>query len=240
MATCMPAEVAKSVETAGFAIISGLFSRDEVFQITENLDNSNDAASNQGQSPAYAIRNLLEVIPEINDIARSPKIRSLVEPLIGPSGFPVRAILFDKVPQANWIVPWHQDLTIAVRKRKPAPGFGPWSVKAGVVHVQPPIGILQKMLAVRIHLDDCGKLNGPLRVIPGSHCSGRLTSEQIQEISQRPREVCTEPAGGAMFMRPLLVHASSSAKAPGHRRVLHIEYASGALPDGLEWAAASH
>lgn len=36
-------------------------------------------------------------------------------------------------------------------------------------------------------------------------------------------------------MRPLLLHASSPALAPAHRRVLHLEYAAAPLPPGLEW-----
>jgi hypothetical protein len=33
--------------------------------------------------------------------------------------------------------------------------------------VHPPAEILDKMLTLRVHLDDCGEENGPLRVIPG-------------------------------------------------------------------------
>ena len=36
-------------------------------------------------------------------------------------------------------------------------------------------------------------------------------------------------------MRPLLVHASSSCSKPEPRRVIHLEFASDELPDGLEW-----
>src|SRR2546425_7573030 len=34
---------------------------------------------------------------------------------------PVRAIYFDKLPEANWPVAWHQDLTLALRARAYAP-----------------------------------------------------------------------------------------------------------------------
>jgi hypothetical protein len=69
--------------------------------------------------------------------------------------FPVRAIYFDKTPDSNWNVAWHQNLTIAVRERRDAAGFGPWSVKAGVPHVQPPVELLEHLVAVRLHLDPC-------------------------------------------------------------------------------------
>lgn len=39
-------------------------------------------------------------------------------------------------------------------------------------------------------------------------------------------------------MRPLLLHASSPAASPGHRRVLHVESAAAGLPGGLQWYEA--
>ena len=56
-----------------------------------------------------------------------------------------------------------------LQERIDRPGYGAWSNKAGVTHVQPPLGVLQQMLTVRLHLDDCLDDNGPLRVVPGSH-----------------------------------------------------------------------
>lgn len=46
----------------------------------------------------------------------------------------VRGILFDKIPAENWTVPWHQDTAIAVAKRVDVVGYGPWSLKDGVIH----------------------------------------------------------------------------------------------------------
>src|SRR5207248_2544553 len=131
-------------------------------------------------------------------------------------------------------------LSIAVRERKEAEGFGPWSVKAGVLHVQPPAAILEKMLTVRLHLDDCPEQNGPLRVIPGSHLLGRLREGAISALTTPAAPVvCTVARGGVLLMRPLLLHASSPSQQPGHRRVLHIEYAASPLPGGLQWHSAS-
>ncbi len=36
-----------------------------------------------------------------------------------------------------------------------------------------------------------------------------------------------------------LLHASSEAHSPSHRRVIHLEYATGPLDGGLEWAETS-
>jgi ectoine hydroxylase-related dioxygenase (phytanoyl-CoA dioxygenase family) len=108
--------------------------------------------------------------------------------------------------------------------------------RARVQHVQPPGEILEEMLAVRSRLDACGSDNGALRVIPGSHRHGRLTSEAIQDwIAGGDAVTCGLPAGGALLMRPLLLHASSEATSPAHRRVLHVELAANPLPGGLEW-----
>lgn len=184
----------------------------------------------------YALRNLLEDVPEVTALADSTAVRALVAPTLGPGCFPVRGILFDKTPEANWNVVWHQDLSIAVRERRDVEGFGPWSEKAGVVHVQPPASVLERMLTVRLHLDDCDEINGPLLVLPGSHRGGRLTAPEIQERRAQTAGVpCPVPGGGALLMRPLLLHASSASQSPRHRRVIHLEYAAEALPGGLRW-----
>jgi ectoine hydroxylase-related dioxygenase (phytanoyl-CoA dioxygenase family) len=96
------------------------------------------------------------------------------------------------------------------------------------------------MVSMRLHLDNCDADNGPLRVITGSHTDGILSRDAI-----RARTVPTggaavlANAGDALFMRPLILHASSAAIRPRHRRVLHLEFApNDLLPDGLAWAAA--
>lgn len=148
----------------------------------------------------------------------------------------MRAIYFDKTPSTNWAVSWHQDLLLAVRARADVPGFGPWSVKEGIVHVQPPIRLLEQMLTLRLHLDDANASNGPLRVLPGSHSSGLLSSEQIDAQSRNEGVLCEVRAGGALLMRPLLLHSSSRCTTDAHRRVIHIEYAGFELPAALEWS----
>jgi hypothetical protein len=178
----------------------------------------------------------LLALPEVAEFSRSTPLLDLVRPHLPIEPLPVRAIYFNKSPETNWLVPWHQDLTLAVRGRVEAPGFGPWSTKDGVPHVQPPVDLLERMLTVRIHFDDTDESNGALRVLPGSHRLGRLASERIQELrTQQAAVLCAVPAGGALLMRPLLLHASSRSTSSRHRRVLHIEYAGFILPNGLEW-----
>ncbi|MEP7001505.1 MAG: phytanoyl-CoA dioxygenase family protein [bacterium] len=181
------------------------------------------------------IRHLLDR-PSVRALSRSEPVRSVAESVLGAQCIAVRGILFDKTPGANWKVIWHQDLTIAVRTRRDVPGFEPWTEKEGVPHVQPPVEVLEGMLAVRVHLDECGSGNGPVRVISGSHARGRLSPDDVEVWKARgPIIECVVERGGILAFHPLILHASSPATKPGHRRVVHLEFASGALPTGLAW-----
>jgi ectoine hydroxylase-related dioxygenase (phytanoyl-CoA dioxygenase family) len=228
----------RAIESQGFGVVPNVVKDDERNALISAIERANHPGSIRRRESIYAIRNLLEAVPLTREIADSAGIRGLVEPLLGPDCFAVRGILFDKVPDANWKIYWHQDLSIAVRKRlDDVPGFGPWTEKAGQVHVQPPAEVLEKMLTIRLHLDNCSESNGPLRVIPGSHLEGRLDSEAIDRWRGLHHEVtCVVPRNGALIMKPLLLHASSASKTPEHRRVIHLEFAAERLPHGLEWA----
>jgi hypothetical protein len=225
-----------AVATNGYAIITNVLDDAATETLIQEIANAGNAAGLRKGSEVYAIRNLLDEAPGVRALAHSPEVRDLAAAILGPDCFPVRGILFDKTPDANWRVIWHQDLSIAVRERRETPGFGPWSVKSGVTHVQPLASILENMITIRLHLDDCTLENGPLRVLPGSHLAGRLSAAEVPEWRARVAEVvCTVPRGGVLLMRPLLLHASSDAITPGHRRVIHIEYAAAPLPGALEW-----
>jgi phytanoyl-CoA dioxygenase PhyH len=179
-------------------------------------------------------------VPEIARLAHSSRLLEPANACVGGTARPVRAIYFDKTPRSNWAVAWHQDLTLAVRVLADVPEFGPWSLKDGVPHVQPPAELLEQMVTIRLHLDDCDSKNGALHVLPGTHRLGRLSGEQVQRLARQQRAlVCNVPVGGALFMRPLLLHSSKRSQAHGHRRVLHIEYAGFELPKPLEWCQAA-
>ncbi|MDR3615120.1 MAG: phytanoyl-CoA dioxygenase family protein [Candidatus Obscuribacterales bacterium] len=188
---------------------------------------------------AAGLRNLLVRSPEIKSFAQSGPVFKMAQQLLGSTLIPVRAILFDKTPATNWYVTWHQDLSIPVLKRVECEGYGPWSVKDNVVHVQPPAAILEKMVSLRIHLDPCSEKNGPIKFIPGSHRSGILQPIEIEDWrDKRPAVVCSAERGDVIVMRPLILHSSSTAESPEHRRVLHVEYAAAELPAGVQWAEA--
>jgi len=222
----------RDLASDGFCIVEAVLDQREVTWLIELIDREVQVDTGRG-----GVRNLLD-IPEMRKIARSAAIRALVEPILGVGAKVVRGTLFDKTGDANWKVPWHQDCTIAVSERLDIKGYGPWSMKAGVVHVQPPASVLERMISVRLHLDDCPEENGALRVILGSHAIGKIPESRIAEVVTSGLDaVCEVGVGGALVIRPLLVHRSSPAVVAGHRRVLHFDFAVAELPGGLKWAA---
>jgi hypothetical protein len=225
----------------GFVILDRVATPDRVGELIEATrvyatGNSDGRLDRRGE--VYGGRDLLWRIDEVRRLARSRELLDIAETILGPGAFAARGLFFDKTVTANWNLPWHQDRTIAVRERRDVPGFGPWTLKGGITHVHAPVGLLTRMVTIRLHLDDCGPESGPLRVLPGSHVSGKLDPGTITMWSSRAgaRAVdCLVPAGGAVIMRPLLLHASASGTGPGRRRVIHLEYAAETLPGGLEW-----
>lgn len=228
--------IREQVERDGFAIFEGILSVATVERLIDDVVGIDAQGSLRRRSGVFAVRNLLDESEDVRKLSDSEVVRELVEPILGADFLPVRGILFDKIPEANWKVPWHQDVTIAVMERVEAEGFGPWSMKADVLHVQPPAYVLERVISVRIHLDPCGEANGALRVIPGSHKNGRIPEEDIGGVRARiPEGVCEVGIGGALLMRPLLLHASSPSQAPDHRRVIHLDFAAVELPNGMRW-----
>jgi len=232
--------VAEVVRSQGFAVVPDLINPLAATTLADAVDLvRGGSGSLRREDSVYGITDLLRSVPEVRALAGSWAILDLVEAIIGPGAFAVRGLWFDKTPGANWGVPWHQDLTIAVRERIEATGFGPWTVKGGIPHVRPPVDILERMVTVRLHLDDCGPERGPLRVIPGSNRGGKLDTEETRTWLEQGSAVdCLVDRGGAVLMRPLVLHSSKAAGQPDRRRVIHLEYAAGPLPGGLEWFEA--
>ena len=230
-----PSEAVSVLERDGYAVLPAVLDAAAIDRLLAAVRRHADAAA----GVRGGVRHLLRDVPAVRALARDPAVRGVAEAALGPGAFAVRGILFDKTPGANWKVVWHQDLTIAVRERRDVPGFGPWTEKDGVPHVQPLAALLARMVAVRVHLDDCTEANGPVRVLPGTHRAGRLTPTGIDRLrADVPEVVCTVPRGGVLAFHSLLLHASSPARAPAHRRVVHVEYAAAewaVLPGGLAW-----
>jgi hypothetical protein len=159
--------------------------------------------------------------------------------LVPPGHVAVQCTYFSKSASHNWLVPIHQDLSIPVAARVSEPVLRGWSEKEGELFVQPPAAFLERLVAVRVHLDACGEADGPLQVVPRSHASGTITPEEAAEVRRsRGAVACTVDLGDALVLRPLLLHSSSKASGSSLRRVLHFLFGPQELPYGLRWQYA--
>jgi hypothetical protein len=227
--------LASQLATAGYAILPALYTPAEVAALLACVESAPAASPNFRRSQdVFAIRNLLGELPALGPLLATPALRRLLASLF-PAGYHLtKAIYFDKPAKSNWLVAWHQDLMINVAQRADLPGFGPWTAKAGWVAVQPPAAVLENTVTIRLHLDGCDATNGALKVVPGSHCQGVVPAETIASHTATAT-VCAVPAGGAMLMKPLLLHASNRSTSARPRRVIHLEFSAEELPTGLAW-----
>ena len=195
------------------------------------------------------IRNAEKVLASVKDVVTSAEVVRLLQQympnrsnntehqLCDTEPTLVRAILFDKTPQQNWLVAWHQDKTVCVTHKKDLTGWGPWSLKGRVIHVQPPLPVLEQQLALRIHLDTANLENGCLKILPASHRAGLIDERKIPDMNKEHAVACEAEVGDVLLMKPHVLHASSKAQKPASRRVLHLEFSTYRLPEGMAWAA---
>jgi len=207
------------MDDLGYGIVEGVFSGAELAPVVAALDGRLDTRSRAGARHVLAL-------PEIRALADDPRLISMAARFVGPAQ-PFRATLFDKSASANWLVAWHQDTALPMRAQADAAGWGPWSIKAGIVHAHAPASALARVVALRVSLDPSTEANGPLRVLPRTHVHGLLDGAAVERLGLEVAPVsCTVGAGGVVAMRPLLLHASSKSTSDARRRVLHIEYAA--------------
>jgi ectoine hydroxylase-related dioxygenase (phytanoyl-CoA dioxygenase family) len=198
-----------SVATAGWAVTEAIVGSNAISELRSRVA----ALANAARGCA---RNLFDDA-HITQLAAAPTPRQFACTVPGQSCFAVRALFIDKTPDASWKVVWHQDLTIAMQQREDLPSYCPWTEKARVPHIQPPVDVLGQMLAIRVHLDSCSAENGPVWVIDGTHRLGRLSPTAIHRIrAARAESVCLAAEGALLAFRPLLLHASSPATPPAH------------------------
>ena len=225
------------IDENGFGILENVLDAETVLRLTHDLANlkPSNSVSRKNES-VYGVRNLLNLSPKLREFSNSETVANITKNFLGKKARVVRAIFFDKTPGANWKVPWHQDLTIAVKEKRACEGFSAWTRKAEIEHVQPPVEILEKMLTLRFHLDDADETNGALKVIPKSHKKGRLSAEEIKSLRQaNETRLCSVKKGDCLIMRPLILHSSSAGTSPKNRRVIHFEFSADELPNGLNW-----
>jgi ectoine hydroxylase-related dioxygenase (phytanoyl-CoA dioxygenase family) len=214
----------------GYRVLKGVFSYSEIESILREFG---AASLDEGRG---GIRNAEKVFPVVSNLAAHEKVFGLVSGLLAGDVKLVRAIYFDKEPGNNWLVSWHQDRTVALSTRFESEGWGPWTLKDGTIHVQPPIEVLNSMVTVRIHLDDTTRENGCLNVIPNSHELGLLNTGEIHSCASSRDVVPLEvSAGDVVLMRPHILHSSSKSLNLRPRRVVHLEFSDYELPKGVIW-----
>jgi ectoine hydroxylase-related dioxygenase (phytanoyl-CoA dioxygenase family) len=223
----------EQIRIQGFALVPRFVSEEGIATLLGALSRESLQRSRAG------VRNALRYAP-ISSMANHPHMIQAASDILGKTALPYRATLFDKNPTANWSVVWHQDTALPLKQRVELPGWGPWSVKKGTLYALAPRNVLEKVVALRLHLDDCTHENGPLRVLPGTHERGVLCEPDIWRLASDIRPIeCIAMRGGLLAMRPLLVHASSKPSTAQSRRVLHVEYGTSLqLEGGLELAIA--
>ena len=225
----------QQLQEAGFAVVPPLYAPPELAALLRCIEQAPAASPNFRRSQdVFAIRNLLGEVPALWPLLDTPALRRLLGELFPAGCHLTKGIYFDKPAGSNWLVAWHQDLMINVAHRADLPGFGPWTAKAGWVAVQPPVAVLENTVTIRLHLDYCDATNGALKVVPGSHLGGVVPAETIATHTATAT-VCAVPAGGAMLMKPLLLHASNRSTSNRPRRVIHLEFSAAELPEGLAW-----
>lgn len=217
-------------EDDGFAIVADVLDETACASISASLG--------QAISEGTGARSMLEM-PWCRALAQTIRLHPLIGPALPERAVAVQCTYFEKSRDQNWLVPIHQDLSIPVREKIGHPALSGWSEKDGAIFVQPPETVLQELVAVRLHIDECGSDDGPLKVVPGSHKAGRLGAQAALTARDNLGEVsCTVGKGGVLILRPLLLHASSKASGSSRRRVLHFVFGPGMLPYGLRWQHA--
>ncbi len=221
------------IERHGYSIIPEVSLSAQTASLLERLQRTDLHRSRAG------IRHAMKDT-SIAAFAQSAQLLAIAKIILGDIAIPFRATLFDKSPDANWLVVWHQDTALPLSERRETEGWGPWSVKEGLIYAHAPADALSRVLALRVHLDASTIENGSLRVLPGTHNRGVLSDDAIHELAAQIDPVdCEVPEGGVLAMRPLIVHSSPKSQSKIPRRVLHIEYAASRdAGNGLELAIA--
>ena len=230
------------ISKQGFSVLENVLDADATSKWIAELDelfgetasnSTGGAAIKNRKGAVYAARNILSDLPRCCDIKEIPVLHSLLVEVLGPDYGLVRGLYFDKHPERTWSLPWHKDLTIAVKDNSLASDeFSKPTTKSGVDHVEASEQILERMLTLRVHLDPVTPANGPLEVAVGSHLNGKRS-----DVEHRSTKILTN-AGDVLAMRPMLSHMSGSSDPDSklHRRILHLEFAADReLPDGYSW-----
>ena len=230
----MSNECRKKLVDEGFAVVENVFSANEITLILEEINMLKIQNLNHKKNgELFAIRHFLKESPDLQQLVMSEKLKNILATFEKPYRL-IKSVYFDKPPKANWSVNWHQDLTVSLKNKTEVAGFKNWLPKEDYFSVQPPEMYLKDIITLRIHLDDCHRENGALRVIPASHMQVLDIKEMVPGFL-KSEKTCEVKKGGVLAMKPLLWHSSRRTNTPSNRRVVHLEFSSLMLPEPLEW-----
>jgi hypothetical protein len=99
-------------------------------------DESQSIRARSSRGHVYAARNLIESIPEVGTVWQTEVTLAVLREHLGGGFGLVRALFFDKPPDRTWNLPWHKDMSIAVKDNTIASSsFSRPTIKSGVPHV---------------------------------------------------------------------------------------------------------
>ena len=226
-----------ALSSDGYYIIEGALTVAQCDHLLTQIETAfqiNQASIRSSRGTVYAARNLIDHLDNLTSLVQSTGLSNHLKEAIGDDCGLVRVLYFDKPSDRSWSLPFHKDLTIAVKDNSlPTENFSKPTRKSGVDHIEASEDILQNMLTLRIHLDTVTTANGPLQVIPGSHLSGKMVVPY-----QRDAVKVLVDRGDVLAMVPMIAHGSghSDPDQQLHRRILHLEFSGTRdLPDGYQW-----
>lgn len=219
----------------GLDLIPGFSSADQITRLHDEFDRLATQDDNAARGEwVYGIRGVLKKSAPARAWTQSDDVRAVVEGVIGKRARAIRGVFFDKRPDANWPLPWHQDRTAAFEGTLRPEGFTNWTTKQGVNHAELPLDYLRSMITLRLHLDDCDADTGAIHVLKGAH-RDIAPQRVLADLGRAGGAPVPMKAGDLMAISPLTPHASYRVTRECRRRILHVEFCARTLPEGLDW-----
>jgi predicted DNA-binding transcriptional regulator YafY len=205
----------------GLTVLNHLYSRREIRLLGNTLHKK---IGERLKNEDGVVRQLLVDQPALAQILLNRNLTRLIQH-IDPNAFLVKAVFFNNAPTETHYQNWHQIERLAVLSKDS-------NTSAETL----PDEMVRNVFCIRIHLDDTQEGNGQQLVLPGSH-KKRFTREEIDLLSNNSNSYVPDLySGSVLLMNALLLTNFSVPPTVKRRRMIHLEFTSSELPDGLEWA----
>lgn len=205
----------------GYVVVEKLFDADRISQALNAIDKLL-AEGNAGKTfevepqDTGTVRRIWSPTQKdevFDQMASDPALLDCIEQLIGGNVLFHYSKLNMKGPKVGSVVSWHQDFSYYPHTNT-------------------------DLLAVLIFLDDATKVNGCLRVVPGSHLRGLRSHDidgyfrgKVLDVNEQEAVHLEVPAGGAIFLHCMTLHASERNESELPRRTFLPAYrAADAFP----------